>query len=203
MQTKLFKLTQLVALTLLIATSPSFAAKKAPKPIPIDDQTFSKCITSMTPVRGFYVDNLTGKLDKTLAVARSDKGGTYPPGSVIQLVPTEVMVKQPPGTNPATKDWEFFELDATPEGGKIIKRGFVDVVNRFGGNCFACHAQARPEWDMVCETEHGCAPIPLTHAMKLAVQKSDPRCVPPNKLTDEDVAALGELSALLKGMTKP
>lgn len=88
----------------------------------------------------------------------------------------------------------FFELDATLEDGKIIKRGFVDVVNRFGGNCFACHVQARPEWDMVCETEHGCAPIPLTHAMKLAVQKSDPRSVPPSKLSDGDVAALGELS---------
>jgi hypothetical protein len=29
-------------------------------------------------------------------------------------------------------------------------RGFAEVNNRFGGNCFNCHAKARPEWDLVC-----------------------------------------------------
>jgi hypothetical protein len=28
--------------------------------------------------------------------------------------------------------------------------GFAEVNNRFGGNCFNCHAKARPEWDLVC-----------------------------------------------------
>ena len=27
-------------------------------------------------------------------------------------------------------------------------------------NCFACHSQAKPEFDLVCERDHGCAPIP-------------------------------------------
>ena len=89
------------------------------------------CISEMTPVRGFYVGNLLGDLDATLAVARSEDGGTYPPGSVVQLVPTEAMVKHPEGYNAATRDWEFFELDPSPEGSAIRVRGFADVGEHF------------------------------------------------------------------------
>ncbi len=201
MHPSLQQFSRATTIALLAISSISFAAKAPPKPFEVTDSTF-KCMTSMTPVRHFYVDNLAGKLDKTVAAANAKKGAKYPPGSVVQLVPTEVMVKQPPGTNPVTKDWEFFELEATPEGSKIIKRGFADVVNRFGGNCFACHTQAKPQWDLVCETGHGCAPIPLTHAMTTALQRSDPRCVPPNTLTEADKTALGELDTLMKSMMK-
>jgi mono/diheme cytochrome c family protein len=96
----------------------------------------------MTHVRQFYVDNLLGNLDGTLGVANSEMGGTYPPGSVIQLVPGEAMVKRDKGFNPVTHDWEFFELDVSKDGTEIRKRGFAEVVNRFGGNCFGCHIQA-------------------------------------------------------------
>jgi hypothetical protein len=51
---------------------------------PIDASSF-RCITSMTPVRQFYVDNLRGDLRGTLAAANSPTGAVYPPGSVIQL----------------------------------------------------------------------------------------------------------------------
>jgi hypothetical protein len=77
----------------------------------IDAKSF-RCITEMTHVRQFYVDNLLGNLDATLAVANSATGGTYPPGSVIQLVPGDAMVKRDKGFNAVTHDWEFFELDA-------------------------------------------------------------------------------------------
>src|SRR5499433_110215 len=100
------------------------------------DATSFRCITKMTPVRQFYVDNLRGNLDATLATANSPTGAVYPPGSVIQLIPTEAMVKHDKGFNAATHDWEFFELDVSKDGTQIRKRGFVDVVNRFGGNCF-------------------------------------------------------------------
>lgn len=150
------------------------------------------CIRDMTPIRGFYVDNLQGELEATVAVARSTEGGTYPPGSVVQLVPTEVMVKRQAGFNPATRDWEFFELDVSAEGSSVRTRGFADVVNRFGGNCFACHVKARPEFDMICEQNHGCDPIPLTPVMVRAIQKTDPRCAP-TALTDEERTALEAL----------
>ena len=78
-------------------------AAAAAKPVTVSETSF-RCMTQMTKVRGFYVDNLLSNKRKTLAVASAKKGGVYPPGSVVQLVPTEVMVKQPPGTSPATKD---------------------------------------------------------------------------------------------------
>src|SRR5262249_16616437 len=71
------------------------------------DATSFRCIRTMTAVRQFYVDNLLGRLDATLAVANSKTGGAYPPGSVIQLIPGEAMVKRDQGFNPATRDWEF------------------------------------------------------------------------------------------------
>ena len=159
----------------------------------IDDGTF-QCIRDMTPVRGFYVDNLHGEeaLTGTLAVAHSETGGVYPPGSLVQLVPTEVMVKREPGFSEATADWEFFELDVTAQGSTIRARGTADVVNRFGGNCLDCHAKARPEWDLICEQTHGCDPIPLTPVMVKAIQKTDPRCEPV-ELTDEEVQILQAL----------
>ncbi len=104
-------------------------------------------------------------------------GGTYPPGSVVQLVPTEVMVKHPQGFNAATRDWEFFELDVSAQGSSIRNRGFVDVVNKFGGNCFGCHIKAEPQFDLICEQDHGCDPIPVTREMIADIQAADPRCV--------------------------
>ena len=143
--------------------------------IEISDSTF-KCLTQMTKVRGFYVDNLLGDLDGTLKMANSPTGGKYPPGSVVQLVPTEVMIKHEEGWNKATNDWEFFELTVSEAGSKIKVRGVTDVVNRFGGNCFSCHVKARPEWDLICEKEHGCAPLPIKSEQIIAIQKGDPRC---------------------------
>jgi hypothetical protein len=46
----------------------------------------------MTPVRQFYVDNLRGDLQGTLAAANAPTGAVYPPGSVTQLIPGETMV---------------------------------------------------------------------------------------------------------------
>lgn len=141
----------------------------------IDAGSFG-CITDLAAVRHFYVGNLLGDLEATVAVAESTDGGVYPPGSVVQLVPTEVMVKHPPGVSPATRDWEFFELEVTAEGTRINTRGFSDVVNRFGGNCLDCHSQAEPRYDLICELDHGCDPIPVTRERVRAIQAADPRC---------------------------
>ena len=156
-----------------------------------------QCIRKMTPVRQFYLDNLQGNLDATLAAANSTTGAVYPPGSLLQLIPGEAMVKHDRGFNAETHDWEFFELDASKDGTKIRKRGFADVVNRFGGNCFGCHRAARPQWDFVCETDHGCAPLAVTHAMTRALQRTDPRCDNP-PISPEDAEAIKQLEQLLK-----
>lgn len=161
-----------------------------------------RCIREMTPVRHFYVDNLLGNLDGTLAAANAPKGAIYPPGSVVQLVPSEVMVKREAGFSPATGDWEFFELDVSDKGSSVRARGFAEVNNRFGGNCFACHAPARQPWDFVCETGHGCESIPVTRQMIGALQRSDPRCGE-EVLEEGDSWALFKLKTLvLLGKTK-
>lgn len=188
-----------LALMLLVAglpfTAKQLAAETLP-PLAIDDSSF-QCMLDMHKVRHFYVDNLyPEKLEETKAVAAAGQG-TYPPGSVVQLVPAEVMVKHPPGYNAATKDWEFFELEVSPEGGTIGKRGFVDVVNRFGGNCFACHVKAKPEFDMICEQDHGCDPIPLTRDVIAVIQKTDPRCGNRYQPTAEEMEMLKSLSEML------
>jgi hypothetical protein len=197
---------RLAALAIILSFASLLAAPRAvaaaPAPIPVDDKSFG-CISSLKPVRGFFVGNLVGQLSATLKVAQSKTGGVYPAGSVVQLVPTEVMVKQPPGFNAATRDWEFFELDVSRDGTKIRKRGFVEVVNRFGGNCFACHVKARPEWDFVCETGHGCDPIPLTEPMIGALQRTDPRCKGSDHVSEADAAALRQLSELTQKKPAP
>ena len=180
------------AFATLLSAGPGAAADAK-----VIDATSFRCITSLTPVRQFYVDNLNGDLAATLAAANSKTGAVYPPGSVIQLIPGEAMVKREKGFNPATRDWEFFELDVSKSGTQIRKRGFADVVNRFGGNCFGCHVAARPEWDLVCESGHGCAPIPLTRAMSGALQRTDPRCENP-PVSPQDAEALKQLQQLLQ-----
>jgi hypothetical protein len=166
----------------------------------ISEKSF-RCMTEMTHIGHFYVDNLLGNLDGTVRVAESTTGGAYPVGSVLQLVPTEVMVKREQGFNAVTHDWEFFELDVSPSGSTIRTRGFAEVVNRFGGNCFGCHIRARPQWDLVCDTTHGCDPIPLTIAMSGALQRTDPRCKNRGPVSAEDAAALQQLAVVVKAMS--
>jgi hypothetical protein len=162
----------------LIAYGPCLLADDQPaQPLTIDAGSF-RCIRQMTSVRHFYVDNLTGKIDATLAAANAKSGAIYPPGSVVQLVPTEAMVKREKGFNPATGDWEFFDLDVSENATRIRARGFAEVNNRFGKNCFACHVPARDPWDFICESDHGCDSIPIDHTMTGALQRSDPRCGP-------------------------
>ena len=184
----------------LAAAPQAVAAPAAPKPLQISEASFS-CIRDLKPVRGFYVGNLLGDIDATLAAANAPNGAKYPPGSVVQLVPGEAMVKHHPGYNAATNDWEFFELDAQPTGTKIRVRGATDVVNQFGGNCLTCHAQAEAKWDMICEQGHGCDPIPVTPVMARAIQNTDPRC-PKIELPADQQAALRQLMAF-RGAAQP
>ncbi len=176
----------LSAVSLLLAMSTMAVAQ--PKGGGIDAASF-RCLSEMTKVGDFFVYNLNGDIDATVKVARSKTGGKYPPGSIVQLIPREAMVKREAGFSAATKDWEFFELFVTAESTTIKTRGFAETVNSFGGNCFACHIKARPEWDLICGKDHGCDPVSLTPVTIKALQKTDPRC-PPVELSAEETAAL-------------
>lgn len=187
------------ALATLLALPPTVGSADEPK-IKVTDDSF-KCITQMTKVRHFYVDNLAGKLPETVAVATAGRGD-YPEGSVVQLMPNEVMIKQQKGFSPATRDWEFFWIDVDKNGSKIFTRGFAEVNNRLGLNCFACHVKAKPEFDFICETDHGCDPIPVTKAMFGALQRTDPRCKGSEQVSAEDAEALRQLGEVVKALTE-
>lgn len=160
----------------------------------VDAASFG-CIRDMKPVRHFFVDNLLGDTESTVTAANAPEGTQYPVGSVVQLVPTEAMVKREQGFSPVTNDWEFFELEVTEDGSTIGTRGFAEVNNRFGGNCFACHLPARDPWDFICEDDHGCESIPIDRKMTGALQRSDPRCGPA-ELQEGDSMALWKLRAM-------
>ena len=187
------------AVMLLLVAGYANATDSSSEPkVKVDNNSF-KCITDMTPVRHFYVDNLLGNVQATVVVATIGKGD-YPEGSVLQLMPNEIMIKQQQGFNPETRDWEFFYIDVDKDGSKIFARGFADVNNRLGMNCFACHSQAKPEFDLVCEQDHGCAPIPVTRAMFGALQRTDPRCKNQKPVSPEDAQALKELDEVVKAL---
>jgi hypothetical protein len=132
-------------------------------------------IHRMTRVDDYFVGNVNGHLKAALAVARSKDGGVYPVGTILQLVPQEAMVKRRVGFSPKTNDWEFFSLDVSPTGTKILTRGGAEVLNRFGGSCANCHGAADPKFDLVCGKTHGCAPLPVSDDLIATIQKIDPR----------------------------
>jgi hypothetical protein len=132
-------------------------------------------INTMTRVGDHFVTNVRGHLAQALEVARSPVGGTYPVGTIIQLIPQEAMVKRAKGYSPSTNDWEFFSLDVSATGTKILSRGGAQVVNRFGGSCASCHGAAQARFDFVCGQDHGCAPLPIGPDVITALQKADPR----------------------------
>jgi hypothetical protein len=181
------------ALLVFTACSKPEPRPASPADVVVTEASF-RCIRDMTPVRGFFVDNLLGDVSATVKVAQSPTGGTYPPGSLVQVIPTTAMVKHRPGHNPETNDWEFIELDVKPDGVTILGRGFAELNMRSGLNCFACHEPAKAAWDLICDQTHDCVPIPLTPAMLRGLANTDPRC-PKIALPQEQSEALAALAA--------
>lgn len=134
------------------------------------------CIKNGTKVGHFYVANRLGKQGEAVAVAKANaKGNSYPLGTVIRLFPLEAMVKRGKGFE-ATGGWEMFKL-TTKEGQlTIAQRGGAEVTNS-SGSCVGCHNPAK-DYDFVCGTDHGCAPIPVTDELVSLLQDSDALCPP-------------------------
>src|SRR5262249_26425195 len=105
-------------------TSLAQAADKTSEPkVKVDDKSF-KCITDMTPVRHFYVDNLLGNVAATVAVATAGKGD-YPEGPGPQLMPHKVMIKPQQGFYPLTHPrGVFFITVAQNDAGTVVRGRF-------------------------------------------------------------------------------
>ena len=161
----------LVAIVAVVAPR----ALSAQADITITDKSF-ECIRNGTKVRNTYIRNTDPKLlaEAVRILRDSIDGAEYPVGTILQLVPTEAMVKHPRSRFPATNGWEFFALDLSPNGTTIKARG-DSVVNFVGITCLSCHKPAA-RFDFVCEKNHGCAPIPVTDQIIAEKQNQDPRC---------------------------
>jgi hypothetical protein len=128
------------------------------------------CILGWKQIRNFRITNVLSKskLKKAIKVAERQRG-RYPVGTIIQLIPFEVMIKHRRKFSPETGGWEFltlqgfrtFQLVIDPATGNPIfdTQGTTNVTNFLGGNCFGCHSKADESFDMVCERDHGCDPL--------------------------------------------
>ena len=133
------------------------------------------CILGWAKVGDFRITNKLVEAGASIAVAADLDGGVYPVGTVIQLIPNEAMAKRRAGFNATTRDWEFFNLSTSASGTVINQRGGAEVTNA-SGSCDGCHGQAEAQFDLVCGTTHGCAPLPFNEAEIQLVQNGDPRC---------------------------
>jgi len=137
-----------------------------------------ECVLNWDKVDKYLITNKLGHLDEALQAARSPTGGEFPTGTIIQIIPTEAMVKRRSGWNPGSNDWEFFRLGVSAAGTVIIQRGDNTRNPIHPGPCIECHLQADPQWDFVCAEGHGCDPLPpiITDQLIENQQQNDPRC---------------------------
>ena len=99
----------------------------------------------------------------------------YPTGTILQLIPTEAMVKHDRATFPNTNGWEFLALQVSAAGTTIQESGDKVLNTSLNKPCLGCHSPAA-KFDFVCEKGHGCAPVLVTDQQIAATQAADPRC---------------------------
>ena len=126
-------------------------------------------------MRRFRITNALGHLDETLAVARRDIAPPYPPGTIIQLIPGEALVKRGGRFDPENGNWEYLVINPNSGRTRITARGTDEVIN-IGVPCVTCHFAARAA-DFICEGANGCPPRgPLSVEVIDFLQENDPRC---------------------------
>jgi hypothetical protein len=142
----------------------------------VTEKTFG-CVLDMTKVRNTRIRNPDPeKLKEAVRIFRdSVPDKEYPTGTILQLIPGEAMVKHDRAAFPNTRGWEFFALKVTAKGTEIQDRGDKVLNTTLKKPCLDCHSPAA-KFDFVCETKHGCAPIPLPALVIAHMQNSDPRC---------------------------
>ena len=100
----------------------------------------------------------------------------YPPGTLLQLVPAGGDGEAPRADGaPGRTIGSSSSSTCRRRGTKIVTVATNTVVNRFGGNCASCHAAAAAKFDLVCEHDHGCAPLPVSDDIIRLIQLADPR----------------------------
>jgi hypothetical protein len=142
----------------------------------ITEKSFG-CVLDLPKVRNTRIQNPNPeKLREAIRIFRDSVPDTdYPTGTILQLIPTEAMVKHDRAAFPKTHGWEFFALKVSADGTTIQDRGDNVINASLKKPCLSCHSPAA-KFDFVCEKRHGCAPIPVTDQQIAAMQAGDPRC---------------------------
>ncbi|HUA19761.1 MAG TPA: hypothetical protein VMB25_13520 [Bryobacteraceae bacterium] len=135
------------------------------------------CVLDLPKVRNTRIQNPDPeKLQEAIRIFRdSVPNQDYPTGTILQLIPTEAMVKHDRAAFPKSNGWEFFALQVSAGGTKILDRGDKVLNTSLKKPCLSCHSPAA-KFDFVCEKGHGCAPIPVSDQQIAAMQAADPRC---------------------------
>jgi hypothetical protein len=142
----------------------------------ITEKSFG-CLLDLPKVRNTRIQNPDPeKLREAIRIFRDSVADReYPAGTVLQLIPTEAMIKHDRAAFPKTNGWEFFALKVSVDGTAIQDRGDKVLNTSLKKPCLECHSPAA-KFDFVCEKGHGCAPIPVTDQQIAAMQSADPRC---------------------------
>jgi hypothetical protein len=91
--------------------------------IAVSEQSFG-CINNRPKIRNTHIYNSDPeKLKEAIRIFRDSVPDTeYPVGAILQLIPTEAMVKHSRGTFAKSNDWEFFSLDVSADQRSRRKR---------------------------------------------------------------------------------
>ena len=82
------------------------------------------CMLDMQQVGVLRIDNKLGLLDEAVALATDQQEGEqFPVGTILQLAPSEAMVKRGQDFDPDNNNWEYFELGISEQGTEINVRG--------------------------------------------------------------------------------
>jgi len=135
------------------------------------------CLLDLPKVRNTRIQNSDpAKLKEAIQIFHdSVPNREYPTGTILQLIPTEAMVKHERAAFPNSNGWEFFALKVSADGTTILDRGDKVLNTSLKKPCLDCHSPAA-KFDFVCEKGHGCAPIPVTDQQIAAMQAADQRC---------------------------
>ncbi len=159
-----------------LALCVSLAVALSADDLVITEKNFG-CVVNLPKVRNTRIQNADPeKLKQAMRIFESSSPDKeYPTGTILQLIPTEAMVKHDRAAFPNSNGWEFFALKVSADGTTIVDRGDKVLNTSLKKLCLDCHSPAA-KFDFVCEKGHGCAPIPVTDQQIAAIQAADPRC---------------------------
>src|SRR5580704_491632 len=106
----------------------------------ITEKSFG-CVLNLPKVRNTRIQNPDPeKLKEATRIFQdSVPDKDYPTGTILQLIPTEAMVKHERSAFPNTNGWEFFALKVSADGTAIQERGDKVLNTSLKKPCLDCH----------------------------------------------------------------